>query len=81
MRGAGLLRAITLARDVAPQVAAAARSAGFIVNPVTPAAIRLAPPLVVTADQLDTFVAALPALLDGLDSSRDAVLDTPEETR
>ena len=81
VRGAGLLRAITLARDVAPQVAAAARSAGFIVNPVTPAAIRLAPPLVVTADQLDTFVAALPALLDGLDSSRDAVLDTPEETR
>ena len=58
-----------------------ARSAGFIVNPVAPDAIRLAPPLVVTADQLDTFVAALPALLDGLDSSRDAVLDTPEETR
>lgn len=72
VRGAGLLRAITLARDVAPQVAAAARSAGFIVNPVTPAAIRLAPPLVITTEQLDTFVSALPALLDAIDT-------TPEE--
>lgn len=72
VRGAGLLRAITLARDVAPQVAAAARSAGFIVNPVTPAAIRLAPPLVITTEQLDTFVSALPALLDAIDA-------TPEE--
>jgi acetylornithine aminotransferase len=41
-----------------------AREAGFIVNPVAPAAIRLAPPLVITAEQVDTFVAALPALLD-----------------
>ena len=46
VRGAGLLRAIILARDVAPQLAAAARDAGFIVNPVAPDAIRLAPPLV-----------------------------------
>jgi acetylornithine aminotransferase len=68
VRGAGLLRAITLARDVAPQLAAAARTAGFIVNPVAPDAIRLAPPLVVTTDQLDEFVSALPALLDAIDT-------------
>ena len=64
VRGAGLLRAIVLRADVAPAVAAAARAAGFIVNPVAPHAIRLAPPLVVTAAELDTFVKALPGLLD-----------------
>jgi acetylornithine aminotransferase len=64
VRGRGLLRAITLAEPVAAQVAAAARGAGFIVNPVAPDALRLAPPLVVTLDQLDAFVAALPRLLD-----------------
>ena len=72
VRGAGLLRAITLSRDVAPQLAAAARTAGFIVNPVAPDAIRLAPPLVITTEQLDAFVSALPALLDAIDT-------TPEE--
>jgi acetylornithine aminotransferase len=68
VRGAGLLRAVTLARDVAPQLAAAARTAGFIVNPVAPDAIRLAPPLVITTEQLDTFASALPALLDAIDT-------------
>ena len=37
---------------------------GFIVNPVAPDAIRLAPPLVVTTAELDLFVDALPGLLD-----------------
>jgi len=64
VRGAGLLRAITLAQAVAPAVAAAALHGGFIVNPVAPRAIRLAPPLVVTRDQVDSFVAALPTFLD-----------------
>ena len=72
VRGAGLLRAITLSRDVAPQLAAAARTAGFIVNPVAPDAIRLAPPLVISTEQLEAFVSALPALLDAIDT-------TPEE--
>ena len=64
VRGLGLLRAITLTRDVAPAVAAAAREGGFIVNPVAPAALRLAPPLVVTTAQVDAFVDALPTFLD-----------------
>jgi acetylornithine/N-succinyldiaminopimelate aminotransferase len=64
VRGAGLLQAITLAREVAPAVATAARLGGFIVNPVAPQAIRLAPPLVVTGDQVDAFVTALPTFLD-----------------
>ncbi len=64
VRGAGLLRAVTLAGAWAPGVAAAGRDSGLILNPVAPDAIRLAPPLVVTTDQLDLFVDALPALLD-----------------
>ncbi len=64
IRGSGLLRAVTLAGDWAPAVAAHGRDAGLILNPVAPDAIRLAPPLVVTAEQLDLFVDALPGLLD-----------------
>ncbi|MBM6399378.1 acetylornithine transaminase [Phycicoccus sonneratiae] len=64
IRGSGLLRAVTLAGDWAPAVAAHGREAGLILNPVAPDAVRLAPPLVVTTDQLDLFVDALPGLLD-----------------
>jgi len=65
VRGRGLLRAVTLTAPIASAVADAALDAGFIVNAPRPDVLRLAPPLVITADQLDTFVAALPGLLDG----------------
>ena len=42
----------------------AAREAGFLVNAVQPDAVRLAPPLVLSADEAGTFVAALPGILD-----------------
>ena len=67
VRGVGLLRAIVLSADVAVAVADRALSAGFIINAPTPDALRLTPPLVVTTEQIGTFVAALPALLDGLE--------------
>jgi acetylornithine aminotransferase len=67
VRGSGLLRAIELAADVSATVAARALEEGFIVNAPTPDAIRLAPPLVVTKAQIDSFVGALPALLRGLE--------------
>lgn len=63
VRGRGLLAAILLTEPVSAQVAAAAREAGFIVNPVAPDAIRLAPPLIITQDELDLFLDALPDLL------------------
>ncbi len=66
VRGRGLLRAVTLNAQIAPAVADAALDAGFIVNAPRPDVLRLAPPLVVSAEQLDTFVAALPDLLDGV---------------
>lgn len=64
VRGLGLLRAIPLRGLASTDVVAAARRAGFIVNPVAPDAIRLAPPLVITAAELDGFVTALPSILD-----------------
>ena len=63
VRGRGLLRAIALDTEIAPAVVTAARDEGFIVNAVTPSAVRLAPPLIVTAEQIDTFVAALPGII------------------
>ena len=62
-RGRGLLRAIELDGIPAPAVMAAAREAGFIVNAVTSTALRLAPPLVITEDELQGFLDALPAIL------------------
>jgi acetylornithine/N-succinyldiaminopimelate aminotransferase len=75
VRGAGLMRAITLTAEVAPAVAALAREAGFIVNPVAPDALRLVPPLVITTAELDLFVDALPGLLDA--ATPTATKDTP----
>ena len=63
-RGRGLLRAIELDGILSAAVMAAAREAGFIVNAVTPTAIRLAPPLVISEGELRGFLDALPAILD-----------------
>ena len=63
VRGTGLWRAITLAAPAAAAVEAAARQAGFLVNAVQPDAIRLAPPLILTARQADSFTAGLPSIL------------------
>ena len=63
VRGLGLWRAVALTAEVAPDVEAAARRAGFLVNAVQPDAIRLAPPLILSAAQADEFTAALPGIL------------------
>jgi acetylornithine/N-succinyldiaminopimelate aminotransferase len=64
VRGAGLWRAVVLTAEVAPDLEAAARRAGFLVNAVQPDAIRLAPPLVLSAAEADEFTAAWPSILD-----------------
>ena len=64
VRGRGLLRGIVLTDDRAPAVADALLDAGFIVNAPRPNVLRIVPPLLITAEQLDSFVAALPAALD-----------------
>jgi acetylornithine/N-succinyldiaminopimelate aminotransferase len=64
VRGSGLWRAIALTAPAATAVEAAARRAGFLVNAVQPDAIRLAPPLVLSAEQADSFTGALPEILE-----------------
>jgi acetylornithine/N-succinyldiaminopimelate aminotransferase len=64
VRGSGLWLAMALTSDAAARVEAAARQAGFLVNAVQPDAIRVAPPLILSADQAAEFTAALPGILD-----------------
>jgi acetylornithine/N-succinyldiaminopimelate aminotransferase len=64
VRGQGLWLAAILTENAATDVEAAARRAGFLVNAVQPDAIRLAPPLIITAAEASAFLGALPAILD-----------------
>ncbi|HEV3287817.1 MAG TPA: acetylornithine transaminase [Streptosporangiaceae bacterium] len=64
VRGRGLWLAAVLAGPAAGTVEAACRRAGFLVNAVQPDAIRLAPPLILSAGEAGGFLAALPAILD-----------------
>ena len=64
VRGLGLWRGIVLTEPVAAATEAGLRTAGFLVNAAAPDVLRLAPPLVVTAPQIDAFVASLGAVLD-----------------
>ncbi|MFJ7748335.1 acetylornithine transaminase [Arthrobacter sp. NPDC097144] len=63
VRGDGLLIGIDLAAETAPAAVAAALDAGFIINSTGPKTLRLAPPLILTREQADSFVNALPGIL------------------
>ena len=70
VRGLGLLLAAELDPDVldgrsGADVARACLGAGLVVNGITPTALRLAPPLTVTDDELAEGVAILGAVLSG----------------
>ena len=69
--GRGLLIGIVLTREVSADVQKAALDAGLIINNPTPNRLRLAPPLILTADQSDGAVKTLRMLLDeaGLDGT------------
>jgi acetylornithine aminotransferase len=64
VRGVGLWLGVVLREPVAAAAEAAARDAGFLVNAAGPDVLRLAPPLVLTEQQVDAFLAALPGVLD-----------------
>src|ERR1700730_1721778 len=70
VRGRGLLCGIALTSPTAKEVEAAARAAGFLVNAAAPDVVRLAPALIITEHQLDTFVTALPGILDTVAGSQ-----------
>jgi predicted acetylornithine/succinylornithine family transaminase len=66
VRGRGLLIAVELEGKVAQPVAAAALNAGLVVNPVTASALRLAPSLLVTEEEIDQAVAILLKALESV---------------
>jgi acetylornithine aminotransferase len=66
VRGAGLLLGITFAVPVATALVDALREAGFLVQAPRPDVLRLAPPLVLTEDQADAFLIALPKALSAV---------------
>lgn len=63
VRGEGLLIGFDLDGDHAAAAVQAALERGFIVNAPTPHTLRLAPPLILTRGQAQTFLDALPAIL------------------
>ncbi len=64
VRGVGAWLGVVLTAPVALAVEAAARDAGFLLNAPAADVLRLAPPLVLTDAQIDTFLAALTGVLD-----------------
>lgn len=63
-RGTGLWRALVLDGAHAAAIEATARGNGLLVNAVKPDVIRLAPPLILTEDEVDDALPRLQAALD-----------------
>ncbi len=61
--GQGLLLGIVLDGDHAAAVSSAAQQAGFIVNAAAPDRVRLAPPLILTEAEAQSFIDAWPGIL------------------
>ncbi|WP_062078224.1 acetylornithine transaminase [Demequina globuliformis] len=71
VRGEGLMLAIGLAQPQAPQIAAAAVDAGFIINPPSPDTIRLVPALTLSVAEADSFIDWFSSYLEDNPGSQD----------
>jgi acetylornithine/N-succinyldiaminopimelate aminotransferase len=56
VRGRGLMLAVLLSDDLAPQVARACLSTGVVINPIGQRVLRLVPPLILTEAEADEAV-------------------------
>ena len=63
VRGLGLLLAIQLNGEIAPQLVGRCNEEGLLLNPLRPNAVRLMPPLNVSADEVDEALGKLEAAL------------------
>jgi acetylornithine aminotransferase len=72
VRGRGLLQAVTLHAPRAAEVTAAALDAGLVVNAVAPDAVRLAPPLIISDDEIDELIHRLGRALDAVERKETA---------
>ncbi|HTW19011.1 MAG TPA: acetylornithine transaminase [Mycobacteriales bacterium] len=70
VRGRGLWLALVVEPGLAPAIEAVARDRGFLVNATGPDAVRLAPPLVLSAEEAASFTAALPGILEAATAAR-----------
>ena len=61
IRGMGLLWAVMFNSDIAPEVVANCNANGLLTNPLRPNAVRLMPPLTVSADEVDAALERLEA--------------------
>jgi acetylornithine/N-succinyldiaminopimelate aminotransferase len=68
VRGAGLLLAAVLERPVAKEISAAALDRGLLVNAVRPDAVRVAPPLLVSDDEIDSALSILAGIITDLEA-------------
>ena len=59
VRGMGLMRGVELSEPIAAQVTAAMREKGFLVGNCGTNTLRIVPPLIVTKQDIDEFIAAL----------------------
>jgi len=78
VRGSGLLLGVELnehglAGRTGPEIARACLDRGLIINGITPTALRLAPPFIITDDQIEEAVGIISAVLSG------AASDNPSE--
>jgi len=63
VRGMGAMLAAELDGEISRDVAAAASDAGLLVNPITPTALRLTPPLTTANDEIDEAISLLKKVL------------------
>jgi len=66
VRGRGLLAAVQFDRDMGQEVLTRCLETGVLVNRVKPNTIRIMPPLVITAREIDNGLARLDKALDGI---------------
>ena len=59
VRGMGLLVAVQFTGDISGQVVSMSNDEGLLLNPVRPNAIRIMPPLTLSADEVDEGIAKL----------------------
>lgn len=64
VRGHGLWLGLALSEPSAAVVRDAFQEAGFLVNALRPDTVRLAPPLIITEAEIQSFLDAVPAALD-----------------
>ncbi|HKX70559.1 MAG TPA: aminotransferase class III-fold pyridoxal phosphate-dependent enzyme, partial [Acidimicrobiales bacterium] len=65
VRGPGLLLAVELAGHDAVEINADLLAAGLVANAVTPTALRLAPSLLISDDEIDVAVDIIAKVLGG----------------